>query len=395
MNKLNVKTVSILLFALFMSLFMSHLYEGITTMPLEGDSLAYHIPIAQSVLTLKIFDPVFYLGFYPGNGEVILSVLLLLNLPVNIFNIIAWILLFVALIKLGRTFGLDFDTSMIYSVFVSCVHGIIRWLNSQIIDIWLGIFFVLSLVILHTFTGRRRQFIMLGIAFGLTIGTKYSGPLFIVVLLIIYFNKIRKYLSLVNVVLFFIPLSILGVSWYLRNIFITGNPIYPQSILFFKGMPSWSIFNIVVWEAIVSRFLLFINAVTAEYGVWFFLMIITFVYYLFFLRKKIIAGGRFKLLTVIGICNLIIFLFLPTSYEYNIIVSSMRYSYPAFIPLMLAIFLFFINFKKFNVLVLLGFCNIVLLPSVSYRPKIIIPLSIITLLFFYRGEVINLIRKHL
>ena len=84
--------IAVLLFIYFL---LSFSYSGITSKPSEGDSLAYHIPIAKSVLDASVFSPSregYALGFYPGSAEVILAGFMFLNLPLNLYNVLGWIL---------------------------------------------------------------------------------------------------------------------------------------------------------------------------------------------------------------------------------------------------------------------------------------------------------------
>jgi hypothetical protein len=382
----DLKVIAIIITLFFMSFVISFFYEGMITLPTEGDSLTYHIPIAQSILKGQIFKPNFYLGYYPSNAETLLSLFLLLHIPLNIFNVFGWILLFFALLFLGKSFGLKYELSIVYSISICMVHGMIRWLNTQVIDIWLALFFVLSLLLLQTIKNNKKHFLYLGIVFGLLIGTKYSGPLFALVLLIIYFKQIKNKLTLINVLLFFTPVIFLGGFWYIRNILLVHNPVYPQPLLSLSGMPKWDIFHVQVWKATLFYPQKMINAYIAEYMIWPLLLlpIIGVIFYMIF-KKKVISQG-IKELLAIGICNFVIYLFLPTSSEYNIIVSSFRYSYPSLIPLMLSMFLFFQNIKKESYLILATFSNIALLPSLTYRPKLVIPLFIfIILLYNWKG----------
>src|SRR4030066_690766 len=65
-------------------------YFGVVTKPWEGDSLAYHIPIARIISEGRWGDraalssPLYY---YPGGSEALLAVMMRLGLPLNLFNV--------------------------------------------------------------------------------------------------------------------------------------------------------------------------------------------------------------------------------------------------------------------------------------------------------------------
>ncbi len=146
-----------------------------------------------------------------------------------------------------------------------------------------------------------------------------------------------------------------------------GNPLYPQPFLWMRGYPHWNIFEIHMIQAIVFRFPLFFNAVISEYLLWPIVGLMVFVY-----RKKISVQSMEMRLVCLGLLCGLVWLLLPTTYQYNIIVSSFRYGYPMIVPLMLVFWKVFVKIKKVYWLVLLTLVSN-LLPWLSpYHPKLIL-----------------------
>lgn len=389
MRLLDLKTSALLLSILFMGLFISYFYESLISRPIEGDSIAYHIPISKSVLNGEILRPVFYLGYYPANAELILSLFVLLSLPLNLFNILGWLMLLLSLVKLARTYGFSIDYALVYGISICSMHGIIRWLNSQVIDIWLAVFFTLNLIIFRIFKGTELHFLLLGLSSGLLMGAKYSGPLYVLVLFAVYFKVWRQYLNLKKLIILMIPVLIFGISWYARNLILTGNPVYPQQLFWMEGLSGWKIFQIQVWKATIANPLLAMNAYIAEFMIWHIIIVIFISSWVVSLFQKNGRENKMLKLLIIGLFNLTIYLLLPTNNEYNIIVSSIRYIYPALIPLMLLVFRYCQEIKKREWLALIAVSVFGFLPQLNYRPKLLLLSIPIYFAFYYYNYILK------
>ena len=166
--------------------------------------------------------------------------------------------------------------------------------------------------------------------------------------------------------------------------------MYPQGFLMFKD-GGFGILNIKVWRATflypngISNFL---NAIISELGLWS-LSIFT---PLLLLSKKI-RKFSFVNLILIGSLLFLVFLFLPSDRYYNIAVSVFRYSYPAFITFILAIFLLAMKFKKENLLIIFALTNMIIIPELTNRPKLIFLLLPIVFVIFYEYEVVKFIKN--
>lgn len=351
--------------------------HSVTTTPVEGDSLAYHIPIAHSIISGAILNPALIssygadnvLHYYPSFAEGILSIFILSSIPLNLFNVCAWLMLFGACYILGRRSDLDSWISIIFASSVVMLYGVIRWLDAQIIDIWLGVFFVGLLALLTKKIHRDLHFLMLGLLSGMLTGTKYSGIFFTIFIFAVYYRSYIHTITPKRIMLFCIPFVVLGLSWYIRNILLTGNPFYPQGILFLKGAEDWNILRYQVWEMIFSYPWQMANAFISEYVLWS-AALLSVPFFLVYTRKKRKDISDMYRLLVLSAVNGFFYLFLVSTPEYNIMVSSFRYSYPVFIPLMLVLFLIA---KKLQHLELIGYfalVNFFAVSTYSYHPKI-------------------------
>ncbi len=380
---IDVVTASVLAFVFFVHMIVTYSYYGIISIPVEGDSLAYHIPIARDIISGRILNPTFYLGFYPSVGEIILAAFIFLTIPLNLYNIAALITLSFGIFFLGKYFRLSRESSLLLSISITSSHVFLRWLHSQVIDIWFAVFFVGSLIAFERLKKHAKSFFYVGLFIGLLIGTKYSGPLFACVIIVSYLRSLIINCTLKNLIAFLIPVMVLGGFWYVRNVITIGNPIYPQPFLHFQGFKGWSIFNIQMGEALFSYPLLFFNAIFAEFMLWWIAIMVVYIVTFFHKKTRGIILQKYKRVLFPSIISFFIWLLLPTSNEYNIIVSSFRYSYPFYIYAMLYLSIIAQTHKKEYVLVLLLFLSFSLLPSLSYTPKLGIVTFIVLVLLYY------------
>jgi hypothetical protein len=379
MNKNTISVLAKFSIVIFVFLIIYYFAAGIRSVPWEGDSIDYHIPIAKMIVEGHIISPTPYIynlmQYCPGSSELILAVLMFLKVPINIYNVIGSIGLFFALKYLAKTFKLSFAMSVIFAVSFVTLHGVIRWINAQTIDIWLATFFSLSLALIQSPKKTLRYFLLLGLSLGMVTGSKYVGPAFTVFLLLIYGKNILSKLSIKYLFVFSIFFLVFGASWYIRNYFLTGDPYYPQSILFFKGV-EFHILDQPVWRMFLMFPKVWFDAFISEYTVWSLSLVVVPVIVIFFKQKE------YSKLLILGALNFAIYFFLPSGPFPNLITSGFRYTYPAFIPLILLIFMIAQKFKKETELAIIALTNMVILPEISYHPKILILLIPIALIIF-------------
>lgn len=365
-------------------------YSGFIRVPSEGDSLNYHIPLARAYLTGTIFDPSQilnadrFLKYSPGASQGILAMFYFLNIPPGLFNVVGIVFLFLSLLFLGKNVGFARHYNIIFATSIATLNGIVRWHDTQIIDIYLASFFALSLGLLQNPKKSFYYFLKLGITLGMLAGSKYSGLFFAATLLVVYSRKI---LDVVSVRLFFtisFPFLILGASWYIRNLLLTGNPLYPQGFLVFKDY-NFGILNAQVWKvfsAFPFGFFGTINAFISEYMVWTVSVPVVLGAFIYKLYKKIVIENPLILLFLVGLINYTIYLFLPSDYYEHIMVSVVRYSYPAFVPF--ALLLYKLCEKKYSEKIgFVAISNMFFLSfPITYNPKLVFVLVLVVLLLF-------------
>src|SRR5581483_8888583 len=233
---------------------LNSVYSGMNGMPNEGDSIAYHIPIARSILDGSFIGPQVVFRndhqYFPGSSEFILAAFILVGIPITLYNVLGIACLFLATWGLGKASGLDGATSVTYACSIGTLNTILRWSNAQTVDIWLGVFYALALMLLMRPRPTATYFGVLGFAIGMIIGTKYSGPLFLIAPLVLLGRRLIPLITVPRVIAFIMPVCVLGLFWYARNLIVTGNPVYPQGILFLRGNGT-TILSVPVWRATV------------------------------------------------------------------------------------------------------------------------------------------------
>lgn len=369
---------------IFSFLIIYYIFVGWKLAPWEGDSLAYHLPIAKLILSGKIINPAlltyelptdFYRLYQPGAIESILSLFILAKIPVSLFDVLGIIVFFFSMYLLGKIYGLNKNMSIIFASSLGTLHTVMRWVSSQTIDVWLAAFFGFALVLFKNPKNSWKYFSLLGIVLGFVFGGKYTGPAYFLFLIIIFGWGALKKINLKNIISFVIPFSILGLSWYIRNYILTGDPYFPQNIPFFKGI-EYHVLDYPAGSMLLKYPKVWFDALVSEYTIW--SLVLIFAPLLVFKFKDKL---HLKLL-LFSILSLIVYLFLPSGESPSLITSGFRYTYVAFIPLVLIIFLNAQKYKKEVFLSIIAITNMVILPELSYHPKLLFFLIPIALLIW-------------
>lgn len=393
-NPIKTITFVCILIALY---FYTYIFYQAVLHPLPGDadSWDYHIPIALSILNgsfltasfslvPQVHNPVTYVTtfipgwYYPGSSEAINAVFYFFHIP-TLSNVFAAGVLLFACFKMARTFHLSYYYSLLFALTIITLNVIFRWLNTVSVDVWMGVWFAFGIVLLESPKKSIDYFALLGFVLGMLIGTKYTALYFIAVLFVFYIKRILKYCSLQRITAFFIPFTVFGLFWYIRNYLVTGNPFYPLARLGFKGPDS---FPDTVWKETLHHPLEVINANFGEYHLWLFAAIVAVIYlvYQYGIKKEyqLTATGKIFL---IGLINFFIYIFyFPTNPQVWIMVSSVRYSLAAFIPLILGVFMLASRENKEELAGYFAVANMILILNMAYYPKLIffyLPLGLV------------------
>jgi 4-amino-4-deoxy-L-arabinose transferase-like glycosyltransferase len=383
------------LLAFFFSLFVlvSYVYHGFISPPHPGDSVDYHMPIAQDYLKGTVFtipknvNP--FINF-PGASESILSLFILLHIPVALFCVLGWVILFLLLRKMGMHFNLGSELSLIYATAFTSSLSVLREMDTQSIDMWMAVWFVLLVLLLENPKKTFKYFLLLGFVFGMLLGSKYTGIVYTLILLAVYGLRLIKLLNWSRILAFIVPFLLVGVSWYVRNLIARGDPLYPISFLFFPGDTHIQNLNdYILWKEVINGHagIIFV-ALVSEYLIWG----LSFIPFLFFfiknLKKKFIDDKTtrvFWLCFLLFITSFFIYSFLPT--DYHFVVSNMRYMYSVIIILMLAVFIMAKKFKYIQEIALLALFNSIATVSyIIYHPKLIIIYLVIASAIYLKGR---------
>lgn len=365
-----------------MYFFIRFFINGITSLPCTScESAGAHIPFAQSLLDGTIFqnNPSY---FYPVSAEIILAFFIALHIPLNLFNVLGVVLLFLSIYILGTRNNFSKGLSFMLAFSVCTIYNISRDVNSQLVDIYLLIFYTASLICLQKPKKNLLYFVTTGFFLGMLIGSKYSAPFYTLFLIIIYGKGLLKKMTPTYMVVFLIPIFAFGLSWYIRNYVNFQNPFYPQHFLFFKGEVTSPAYEWPYWKIALYYPKELLDTLISDYMVWIVPSILILPFTIYLLVKKgmrYILGQKLLLLCVL---NLVFFFLLPApaSHSYNAIVFGIRYSYPALLLIIFLAFSFAQTKKMIGIILLIAFINtaLLLLPY-GYHPKL--NLIIISLIF--------------
>lgn len=303
---------------------------GFTTGPWEGDSLAYHLPLANELLKGNFGNYSNLLYYYPASVHVVLAGFIFLHLPLQLFNVVGLVLLFASIYWLGRRLNLHESNAVIFGVCIALLTPMARLITTQTVDIYLAAIYAALLGLLLKPQKSWHYFGLVGLFSGLLVGAKYTGPLFLAVLVMVFFWSIKKFITKKYLLLVAGSTILFGGVWYLRNWLWQGDPIYPAH------HPSFTWVNWHTWQTIFQSqggAWYFIESLLSEYLFWPVLGL--FAIYLS-LRKKLDPVENKLLLLFLG--NFSIHLLIPASI--NNVLSDLRYALPTFICLLAAIFVY-------------------------------------------------------
>jgi hypothetical protein len=334
-------------------------WEGVTTKPMENDSLGWHVPIAESILKGRVWGRDLYVsvyGYYPGMGEMILAFLMVWGIPLNLYNWIGWVALGVVTRALGKRRGLGDDLATILAVAVVFFPTAMRLFPTQLIDVWLAVWWGWLLWLLEKPNKSLRYWVALGAAAGMVVGTKYTGLVLVALAGVVYFRSLRKNWSLKGALGAAMMTMLLGGFWYVRNWVVWGDPLYPQNFLWFRGYDAFQL--PIIWKDLLlsgKGWVLLVQALFSEYLVWGILLLLPVVY-----RSAWVWMG----VVIVGM-----YLILPG--DARTVISNFRYLIPGFMVLVLSAGEFIKRLKKEEWLGMVAVVNIVsVLPQLNYHPKV-------------------------
>jgi hypothetical protein len=245
----------------------------------------------------------------------------------------------------------------------------------------MGVWYTLLLVLLEKPHKSLSYSLRLGAVTGMVIGTKYSGLFYIIPVIFIYRKVIVSVLgNFKRFIAFLIPFAVFGLSWYLRNYLVAGNPIYPMSIFGMPGIEPYA-FALQTWgEAIIGNPFTISVAMLSEWGLWSF----GFLLVPFYFRSK-----NLQPLFLIGTANIFVFLLLPAGLGYPMYVSNLRYAVSSIVPLILSAFMYLKTKGWEKYVAVAAFAQVLFSVRVAYHPKLLIMFIPLSLFIFFPELVRN------
>jgi hypothetical protein len=316
-----------------------------------------------------------------------------LHIPLTLSNILAIFVLAICSYYLALTCKLNRYFALLFALTIVTLNVLVRWMNAVSIDVWVGVYICLLIILLEKPKKSMWYYLQLGFVSGMLVGSKYNVIIFLVILFAIYCKNLIKTITFSRIIIFLIPFSIFGLFWYVRNYFLMHNPFYPIATLGFPGIKDYGkflVFDYTMWGVGLKYPINMLNAAFGEYKLWLFsiFIVIGALFHQFFIRKNFEFDTITKIL-LIGFINFLIFLNFPTDQHTWIMVSSFRYSYPAFIPLILGVFLLAAKYKKELLLSFVAIACMLNDMTMTYYPKLIfiyLPLAFVLFYFFERQK---------
>ncbi len=234
--------------------------EGITRPPDGWDGLVYHLPLAMKWMQNGNlhFIPESWKFDMPGNGELVFLFLMYLGedrmisvayLPIHLFGVL---LVYAMALRIGA----DVWASRLAAVGFGTLPIILSNAFSTYIDLFGAIFFILSLYYalwwmqttgLSTKLAVKIFLALIGLSFGMALGTKYIYVPFLALILVLVFGISLKmtappvwnvqgmFVSSVRVGLVTFWGLLPSLYWYVRNYHAVGYPFYPLQFVLDQG----------------------------------------------------------------------------------------------------------------------------------------------------------------
>lgn len=369
-----ISTSHILIILLFL---IVALFNKITPLS-EIDSIAYHLPITTQIVKTEGIWDVFHAGYtgpntyFPANHELIQAFLINTTGKTSLNFIITFlglILFFASLKDLAQK--KVSDTLIFLSLIAATSTPFLfqQLLNYQV-DLFLFCLFgsTVALIFSSILNDNKKDLAKAFLVLGLAIGTKYNGIAQAVVLLPIFFILVLHFKRSLKTIFWFPILTVLtGGLFYIRNLVVADNPIYPFGInlgflnfeghkRFLEDMGNSSILYFISQDGLIEvikkitknpDFLTLLGK-TSLLMFFFFLILITVV----FLKK-----AKQKKATLLFICLFYLFIgeifsYINSPYTFTLWNETIRYSSAIFALVPIGLVLSAYYFKKLSTIII-------------------------------------------
>jgi hypothetical protein len=215
--------------------------------PESVDALSFHLPdVARWVQQhgfwqIHQFVPDLAHGNYPNNGDVLslAAVLPFHDLGLARWVFVPWLVLTgVAVAALARELGAPRTSARVFGSVAAALPIVLRAaLPADLPDVVLYSTFSGGLVFLlrHRRSGERAELVLAGLGLGLALGTKWYGLSAFVLVLAVWavsraIERVAPRRLLADGALLCAVVLLAGGFWLLRNLVLSGNPLFPVRV---------------------------------------------------------------------------------------------------------------------------------------------------------------------
>jgi hypothetical protein len=353
-------------FSPFIAILLLRYYNALFQIPMEYDTVSYHLPFVLEWLKTGNLWKVYYsafagpLGYYPSNFELFA---LWSYLPfgkdylVNLINLPIFPLLLLSIYAVARNLKIDGKIALLVAALFLYMPQTFRQMGTPLVDLFFCFTFMAAIYFVQEFWRSKSQgdLFLLGLSAGLFVGTKYLGVPYVLPLLLIAFlglliPYIRNFRAIAKgIAVLSAGIFLTGSFWYVRNLIDTGNPIFPMEINLFgvkifegyyglaERVLGYSLAsNVHDWAGLNE----FLNGFLVMVGFPTFLMALAFVSlplmalfyglkYVFFRRLKIAKAipGRILIIVLLFLSGIYFFYFYwKAPYTYINLIPNVRYA---------------------------------------------------------------------
>lgn len=252
--------LALFLFAIILSFGLNKIFINLINPPFGWDSLNYHFVFPVEWLKHgNLHNPITIsdepsASYYPINGSLFFFWLMfpLRNVfAADLGQVPFFIAAFLAVYGIARKIGLDRLFSFYAASLFFITPNFFKQLSFAYVDVMVAALFLVcvNFILSLNKSFSRTNVLVYSLSLGLLLGTKtvalpYSVLLFVPFVYLAIKNKKRAYLA---IILLFAVVVFGGYS-YIRNFFITGNPLYPLNFkifgkVIFKGVIDTSMYG--------------------------------------------------------------------------------------------------------------------------------------------------------
>lgn len=242
----------LILFGPIIFLLFAKAFNAALQVPLEYDSIAYHLPFVAKWLQTGTLNHLYYsafagpISYYPGNYELLdlWSFLPFQNdFFANLINFPLFVILGVVIWRILRNFGIDKNTALISTAIPFYMPIFLHQAGLPLVDLFFVLIFAISIYFLQEISINQEKekysnFLLFGLSIGLFIGTKYLGLVYgaLMVLLLVgiaFYHAKNKKIKLCKAGFITIAgILFTGSFFYIRNWIDSGNPLFPVDVNF-------------------------------------------------------------------------------------------------------------------------------------------------------------------